>query len=138
MIHIAARGRRGARRQSLQKHLDREANAVAAAGTVVAGTFAPDEEVIVKRVIVAVLEEGSGLMEWTLTVHRQGSATVADRDKAEAVVKTGYASLGDKAYVDFTTSIRLNRSDELGLVLENVGSSASVTDTALVVLYREM
>ena len=131
-------GRRRQPRQSLQKDLDRGTSTIAAGATAVPMSFVPDQEILVKRIIVAGANEGNFLYEWTLAIHRAGSLVVADRDVSRAVVKTGYHH-GDDLYVDFTTSIRLNKGDALGVILENVDTSqALVWKGALIVLYREV
>ena len=113
--------------------------ALAVGGAAVSASFTPDEEVQVKRVIVALGLETGSLVEWTLILAKQGSLSVGMRDEPERVVKTGYVNAGDRqVYVDFVTTIRMQRGDVLGIVVENIAGATTDVHTSLLTLFREM
>ena len=122
----------------LQKALDREeAAALAVGGASVGADFVPDESVLVKRVILSLATETITMIEWTLAIHRQGGVVAADRDVQEAVVKTGLYAGRESMYVDFKTSIRMNRADQMSLIVENKAGATADVHTSLLVLFRE-
>ena len=123
--------RRQGRFPPLQKSLDRESISLAVGAVSVGADFAPDESVLVKRVVLDVGVETSTLIEWTLSIHRQGSVVSGDRDVQETVVKTGYTgAVGESMYVDFVTSLRLNRADTMSLIVENVAGATAQVHTS--------
>ena len=134
-----AGGRRRGPQQALQKDLARTTHALAGAAVAVGPSFVPDEEVQVKRVVVAVAEENDNIViEWSLIVAKQTPVTAGHRDESDRIVKSGFATLHAPAYVDFTTTIRLQRGDTLGLVLENISGVQGNEAVSLVVLFKEM
>ena len=127
-------------RQSLQKELNRsDALSVGASSAAVGATYDPDQEVQVKRVVASAQSRSSSNLEWSLVIHRGDPVVAGDRDDKDKMVKTGYFGVAENSiYLDFVTTIRMRKGDQMALVFEELGGTAETVDNALVVLFREM
>ena len=130
--------RRGGRRASLDKFMERSSVGLAAGAAAVIGTFTVTESKLVKRVVAACADLNALLHEASLVVVRQDSVAIGDRDDEDNIVKTAYfGPAGSHLYWDFTTSIRLNRGDSLGLIVENISGATGDEEAVLLVLFRD-